>query len=91
MLLKALVNLGRTEVDAEIYLLAREGPQKGRDVAEVPKLQKQQLYRGLKHLQEKSVINATLERLASFSAVSVERILDFLIESKKEQALALQE
>jgi len=92
MLLKALVSLGLTEVDAEIYLLlAREGPQKGRNVAEVLKLYKQQLYRSLKRLQKKGVINASLERPARFSAVSVERILDFLIEAKKEQALALQE
>ena len=91
MLLKALVSLGLTEIDAEIYLLlAREGPQKGRNVAEVLKLYKQQLYRSLKRLQKKGVINATLERPARFSAVSLEKILDFLIEAKKEQALTLQ-
>ena len=91
MLLKALVSLGLTEVDAEIYLLlAREGPQKGRNVAEVLKLYKQQLYKSLKRLQKKGVINATLERPARFSAVSLEKILDFLIEAKKEQALTLQ-
>ena len=92
ILLKTLVSLGLTEVDAEIYfLLAREGPQKGRNVAEVLKLYKQQLYRSLKRLQKKGVIHATLERPASFSAVSLEKILDSLIEAKKEQALALQE
>src|SRR5512136_3288891 len=92
MLLKTLVSLGFTEVDAEIYLfLAIEGPQKGKNVAGVFKLYKQQLYRSLKRLQKKGVINATLERPARFSAVSLEKILDFLIEAKKEQALALQE
>ena len=92
ILLKTLVSLGLTEVDAEIYLLlATEGPQKGRNVAEVLKLYKQQLYRSLKRLQKKGVIHATLERPASFSAVSLEKILDSLIEAKKEQALALQE
>ena len=92
ILLKTLVSLGLTEVDAEIYLLlATGGPQKGRNVAEVLKLYKQQLYRSLKRLQKKGVIHATLERPASFSAVSLEKILDSLIEAKKEQALALQE
>ena len=86
------MSLGLTEVDAEIYLLlAAEGPQKGRNVAEVLKLYRQQLYRSLKRLQKKGVIHATLERPASFSAVSLEKILDSLIEAKKEQALALQE
>ena len=84
MLLKTLVSLGLTEVDAEIYLLlATEGPQRGRNVAEVLKLYKQQLYRSLKRLQKKGVINATLERPARFSAVSLEKIVDFLIEAKK--------
>ncbi len=92
MLLKTLVSLGLTEIDAKIYLfLAKEGPQKGSNVAEVLKLYKQQLYRSLKRLQRKGVINATLERPACFSAVSLETFLDFLIEAKKERALALQE
>ncbi|HLN89599.1 MAG TPA: helix-turn-helix domain-containing protein [Candidatus Binatia bacterium] len=91
-LLKALVSFGLTEVDAKIYLLlAIEGTQKGRNLAKVLKLRKQQLYRSLKRLQKKGVINATLEHPARFSAVSLEKILDFLIEAKKNQALALQE
>jgi sugar-specific transcriptional regulator TrmB len=57
----------------------------------VLKLYKQQLYRSLKRLQKKGVINASLERPARFSAVPLEKILDFSIEAKKEQALALQE
>ncbi len=92
MLLKTLVSLGLTEVDAEIYLLlATEGPQKGRNLAEVLKLYKQQLYRSLKRLLKKGVINATLERPTRFSAVPLEKFLDSLIEAKKNQALALQE
>jgi sugar-specific transcriptional regulator TrmB len=92
MLLKALVSLGLTKVDAEIYLLlAKEGPQQGRSIVKSLELYKQQLYRSLKSLQKKGAVNATLERPARFSAVSLEKVLDFLIEAKKEQALALQE
>jgi len=92
LLLKAIESLGLTKVDAEIYLfLAQEGPQKGRKIAEALQLYKQQLYRSLRRLQKKGAVCATLEHPARFSAVSLERILDFLIEAKKKQALTLQE
>ena len=92
ILLKALVSLGLTEIDSEIYLLlAKGGTQKGRNIGEALNLYKQQLYRSLKRLQEKGMVNSTLERPARFSAVSLEKVLEFLIEAKKEQALALQE
>lgn len=92
MLLKALVGLGLTEVDAAIYLLlAKEGPQKGRNIAETLELYKRKLYRSLKRLQGKGIVTASLEHPAHFSAVSLEKVLGFLIEAKKEQALALQE
>ncbi len=91
-LAKALTNLGLSETDAEIYLLlAKEGPQPGRHIAESLALYKQQLYRSLKRLQKKGAISNSLERPAYFSAVSLEKVLDFLIKSKREQALALQE
>lgn len=91
-LLKTLAHLGLTEGDSEIYLLlAKEGPQKGRDLAKTLNLYKQQLYRGLTRLKEKGMVGATLERPARFSAVSLEKVLQFKIEAKKEQALALQE
>lgn len=91
-LTKALTSLGLSEIDAEIYLLlAKEGPQPGRHIAESLALYKQQLYRSLKRLQKKGVVHTFLERPARFSAVSLEKVLDFLIEAKKEQALALQE
>jgi len=92
ILLKALVSLGLTEIDSKVYfLLAKEGPQKGRNIGEALNLYKQQLYRSLKHLQDKGMVSSTLERPALFSVVTLEKVLEFLIETSKEQALALQE
>jgi sugar-specific transcriptional regulator TrmB len=91
VLLKTLVSLGLKEVDAEVYLLlAKEGSQKGRNIAEALKLYKQQLYRSLNRLQRKNIVSATLERPARFSAISRERIMELLIEVKVEQAQTLQ-
>ncbi len=91
LLAKILAGLGLTDVDAEIYLLlAKEGSQTGRNIAEALNLYKQQLYRSLNRLRRKGIVTATLEHPANFSAVSLEEVLDGLIEARREQALALQ-
>lgn len=89
--LEVLVSLGLTETDSEVYLhLAMKGPQKGKDVAEELNLYKQQFYRSVKHLRGRGFVKSTSERPARFSAMALEKVLEFLIEAKKEQALALQ-
>jgi sugar-specific transcriptional regulator TrmB len=91
LLAKTLAGLGLTEIDAEIYaFLAKEGSQKARDIAGVLNLYKQQLYRSLKRLQKKGIVTATLEHPAHFSAMPLEKVIDILIETRKEQASALQ-
>jgi sugar-specific transcriptional regulator TrmB len=91
-LLKAIISLGLSQVDAEVYIfLAKMGPQKGRDIAEALKLYKQQLYRSLRNLQGKGLASATCEHPAQFSAVSFERVIDIYIQVKTEEAKALQE
>jgi sugar-specific transcriptional regulator TrmB len=91
LLAKTLAGLGLTEIDAEIYaFLAKEGSQKGREIAGVLNLYKQQLYRSLKRLQKKGIVTATVGHPAHFSAMPLDKALDILIEAKKEQALALQ-
>ncbi len=91
-MLKTFASLGLKEIDSKIYLLlAEEGPQKVRKISELLNLYEQQLYRSLKRLQKKGMVSSTLERPARFSAVSLDKVLEFLIEAKKKQALALQE
>jgi sugar-specific transcriptional regulator TrmB len=89
--LKTLAGLGFSQVEAEIYLfLSQTGPEKGRDIAETLKLYKQQLYRSLKSLRCKGCVEATLERPARFSAVPLEKVLDFIMKTKMDQAEGLQ-
>ena len=91
-LLKAIIDLGLSQVDAEVYIfLAKMGPQKGRNIADALKLYKQQLYRSLRNLQRKGLASATCERPAEFSVVSFERVIDMYIKVKTEEAQALQE
>jgi len=91
-LLKAIIGLGLSQVDAEVYIfLAKMGPQKGRNIADALKLYKQQLYRSLRNLQGKGLASATCEHPAQFSAVSIERVIDMFIKVKTEEAQTLQE
>lgn len=90
--LKALVKLGLSEREAEVYVfLAREGPQKGSSIAETLKLNKQHLYAILKSLQNKRIVNATLEYAAQFSALPFEKALASLAEAKRKEAQRIEE
>lgn len=92
MLLKALMGLELKKADAEIYLLlAKEGPQTGRNIAEALNLYKQQLYRSLKSLQCKGCVKATRERPSKFSAVAIQDVLDMLVDVSLGEAEDLME
>jgi sugar-specific transcriptional regulator TrmB len=92
LMLITLVKLGFTETDAQVYaFLLTEGPQKARDIVAALKLHRHQLYCSLKNLQNKGIVNASLDYPVRFSAVFFEKVLDLLIETKMEQQQALQE
>ena len=91
-MLKTLMTLGFTETDSQVYVfLVTEGPRKASDIAEALQIYKRQLYRRLKSLQSKGIINASPEYPTRFSAMLFEKVLDFLIKAKMEQQQALQE
>ena len=90
--LKNLVSMGLTRVDAKIYVfLAKRGPQKAQDIAIAMKIAKQRLYPSLRRLQSKGLVNATLEHPARFSALSFEKALDLFAEAKMEEAKDIQQ
>ena len=90
--LKALEELGLARLDARIYVfLANKGPKKAKDIANLLRTTKQQLYPSLKSLQSKGLVNATLERPARFSAVSFEKALDVFAKAKMEEARSIQQ
>ena len=90
--IKALVNVGLTPMDSQVYLLlAKKGPLKGKEIFKALKINRQQLYRSLKNLQNKGIVSSTLERPARFSAISFENVLDMFIKSKADEAQRLQQ
>jgi sugar-specific transcriptional regulator TrmB len=91
-MLKTLEKLGFTETEAKVYVfLTTEGPQKAKTTGEALNLRVQQLYRILKNLLAKGIINASPEYPARYSAVQFEKVIDLLIKIKIEQQQALQQ
>ena len=90
--LESIMQLGLTEADAQVYVyLALNGPQKAKQITQKMNLYKEQLYRSLKKLQKKDIVESTDEHPAVYSAIPFEKALDLLAEIKKEQEKALLE
>jgi sugar-specific transcriptional regulator TrmB len=86
-MLRNLINLGFTQADAEVYVsLTEHGSQRAQEIATALKTYKRQVYRSLKNLQAKGIVNASTNRPAQFSAISFEKVLDILIKENVEEA-----
>jgi sugar-specific transcriptional regulator TrmB len=91
-MLKTLEGLGLKQLDAEVYIyLAQNDPQKAREIAETLETYKRQLYRSLKSLQSKGIVNASQERPARFSAVSFDKVLDLFIKANRAEVNRIEE
>jgi sugar-specific transcriptional regulator TrmB len=91
-IIKTLTNLGLSLIDAKIYyLIASNGPLTARKIADTLKLHRQQVYRVLRRLQKRGLINSTCNRSAIFSALTFEEVLDLFMKEKWKEASALSE
>ena len=85
-----LINLGFTEAEAEVYIfLTTQSPKTARDIAEALNLYRSQIHRILNRLKINGAIDVSSEYPARFSAVIFEKVLELLIQAKKEQHKAL--
>ena len=89
---KALASVGLSETDARVYVyLALKGPDKAGSIVDNLKMSKQQIYRSLKHLQDKRIVFADSKNQGVFSALLFEEALELLIETEKEKTEILKE
>ena len=87
----ALKDFGLTEKEAEIYIfLAKHGVLTGGEISKQAKMHRPIVYRVLKSLQKKGVVESTLESPTRFSSVSFEKVLDENIRIKQEEAVLLE-
>lgn len=84
-----LLDLSKREADVYVFL-SKYGPQTVHSVSARLKIERVQTYRILKSMQEKGIVEATLEAPTRFSAVSLGSLLDVLIETHKSEARMLE-
>jgi sugar-specific transcriptional regulator TrmB len=83
----ALIDLGLSESEAQVYMfLETKGAAKARRIAAALQINRTQVYRILKRLQDKKIIKTILGRTTEFSALPFEEALNLLIQNKKKNA-----
>jgi len=88
---KVLMNSGLTEKESEVYLsLSKNGFQKAGDISRSLRMHKAQVYKILKKLQNRGLVEASLDFPMRFTAIPFEKFLDLLIKSKREEAHLLE-
>lgn len=83
-LFEILSELGLTKREADMYIfLTKRGPQKAHSVATHLKIDGAQTYRSLTSLQEKGIIESTIESPARYLAVPIEPLIETYVKTKK--------
>lgn len=86
-----LNEFGLSEKEVKVYLyLSKSGSQKAIEISRNLKIHKVEVYRFLKSLENKGLVESTLERPTRFAALPLEQILDSLISKRKKITTALQ-
>jgi sugar-specific transcriptional regulator TrmB len=88
---KVLKSLGLTEKEVGVYIfLAKHGVQRSGEIGKRIKTDRSEVYRILKSLQAKGLVEATLEAPTRFTAVPFETILDSFIKAKRDEAASVE-
>jgi len=88
---KILKNLELTDKEAEVYIfLSKHGILKCGEIAKGMKRHKAQIYRILKILQTKGLLESTLEAPTRFTAVPFETVIDLSIKAKRDEAAQME-
>jgi sugar-specific transcriptional regulator TrmB len=83
---KFLKNFGLTEKEAEVYLfLAKRGTSRSGEIVKGMRAHKGEVYRVLKSLQTKGLVESTIEFPTRFTAVPFETALDSYIKVKRQE------
>jgi sugar-specific transcriptional regulator TrmB len=90
-MISALLKLGLNQSDAEVYIcLAIKGKQRVNDLTNIFGWHKRRIYFSLSRLKTMGIVFKSSERPATFSALSLENLLNLFTEKRLEQAYAAQ-
>jgi sugar-specific transcriptional regulator TrmB len=88
---KALKNIGLTEKEAELYIyLAKHYALRSGEIAKGIQTHRVEIYRMLKSMQTKGLIEVTLESPRRFIAVPLEMVLDSFIKTKRQETILME-
>ena len=91
-MLKVLSELGLKKTEAKIYFyLSKRGPKQAQEIIRALKMKKQQLYPSIKSLQNKAIVESSLDRPARFSSIPFEKVMDLFARAKMEEAKTIQQ
>jgi sugar-specific transcriptional regulator TrmB len=83
---KILKDFGLTEKEAEMYVfLTKYGALRSGEISRLAKIDKGEVYRILKSLGTKGLIEKTMEAPARFMSTPFERAIDSFIKNKREE------
>ncbi len=89
--LKTLVGLGLTRVEAEVYIhLATNGPTKAKNIAYALGMSRPAMDAMTKKLQTKGLVNAFLEKRSQLSAIPFEEALVILLKQRLSEAQTIE-
>ena len=90
-LIRTLRDFGFTENECNVYIfVAKSGIVKAGEIASSLKIHKGQVYRILKNLQNKGIVESTLEFPSRFTAMPFEKVIDIIIKAKQEESIFLE-
>jgi sugar-specific transcriptional regulator TrmB len=85
-----LKNIGLPEKEIDVYLfLSRQGHLKCEEIASNMKKSRPQIYKILRNLESRSMLETTLQYPTLYGAISLERVLDLNIKEKKRDVFLL--
>jgi sugar-specific transcriptional regulator TrmB len=88
---KVLKDFGLTEKETEAYIfLAKHGASRSREIVKGIRTHKGEVYRVLKTLQTKGLVEITIEFPTRYTAVPFENALDSFIKVKKEEVTSVE-
>jgi sugar-specific transcriptional regulator TrmB len=90
--INALKEFGLSSVDIQVYIfLAKNGPNKMREIAAAKNLNEKEVEHSLKDLLSLEIVKTSIENPLEFNAMTFEDLIDLFIEVKKEKTKNMQE
>ena len=84
---KILKDVGLTEKETDLYIfLAKQGASKGIEIAKQTRIDKAEVYRILKSLQNKGLLELSLEAPARLITVPFDKVIDSFVKARRNEA-----